>query len=384
MKRHLVARSALAAAGALALAAADGRGASVGHVHRRRIPELRARRAPDVRTRCRGLGTGAPGAAVRSARGRAQADRQDGQRAGVRRSRARGRRLGQGQLRLPDDVLRAAVRARRRADRRHLRPGETRQEGLRPEPRRHVLGRGLAGRDDEHAVVQGRPARLPERVVPGHDQRRRRHLARGRLQPRPPEEARRGRGRLHQEGRLAVGRRAADQGQPDALRVRLAEPARRSLVRRAGRRHGGTRRRHPRHHQSVQAEARGRVEPRLDRAGRPRPPARRRGLQPRHGRQEDRRQGRDADVLLGRRLRPARRDEPDRPGAADPRRHRLRAARPGQQLRADPRGQRAPGRVHARQPVLLRHRRGLRSLPGEGHDHRRRAQRHRVHRRPGR
>ena len=50
-------------------------------------------------------------------------------------------------------------------------------------------------------VIQGRPARLPERVVPADDQRRRRHLARRRQQPGPPEEARRGRRRLHEEVR---------------------------------------------------------------------------------------------------------------------------------------------------------------------------------------
>ena len=45
-------------------------------------------------------------------------------------------------------------------------PAEPEGRRLHPEPRRHLLRRGLAGRDAQHPVLQGRPARLPERVVP--------------------------------------------------------------------------------------------------------------------------------------------------------------------------------------------------------------------------
>ena len=72
-------------------------------------------------------------------------------------------------------------------------------------------------------------------------------------------------------------------------------------------------------------------------------------------------------------------------GAEDPRRHRLRGDRPGaKRVRPDARGQRPPGGVHPRQRVLLRHRRGLRPVPRDGDDHRRRARWNGLHRRPGR
>ena len=81
-------------------------------------------------------------------------------------------------------------------------------------------------------------------------------------------------------------------------------------LRGARRRPRGARRRHPRHHEPEQAHDRLRDQPRPVRPDRPQPPARRRGLQPRHDRQAHRRARRDADVLLGRRLRDARRQQP--------------------------------------------------------------------------
>ena len=201
MNRRSIARAGVAAAGVLAIAA----GTAGAHPSSFGGADSFLGSALDVHTvyghGADGLGRRAHSAAV--ARGGPGARRQGRQRAGVRRARPRRRRLGQGQLRLPDDVLRAGLRSRRRADRRHRRPGEPEGRRLHPEPRRHVLGRGLAGRDAEHAVVQGRPARLPERVVPGHDERRRRHLARRRDATRAAEEAGRGRRRLHRRPRRA-------------------------------------------------------------------------------------------------------------------------------------------------------------------------------------
>ena len=127
-------------------------------------------------------------------------------------------------------------------------------------------------------------------------------------QPELAEEARRGRRRLHQEGRHAVQRRPADARQPDALRLRVDEQGDRQGLRRPRRRHGGARRRHPRHHQPLQAEDRLRDQPRPVRADRPDAAARRLRVQPRHDRQAHRRPRHHADVLLGRRLRHARRE----------------------------------------------------------------------------
>ena len=89
---------------------------------------------------------------------------------------------------------------------------------------------------------------------------------------------------------------------------------------------------------------------------------RRRGLPARHGRQADRRQADPEGRLLGRGLRADRRQRPGQPGATSttprtPARIRCCRARP------DAGGQRAPGRVLARQPVPAGRRRGLRPVP---------------------
>ena len=260
MKRRFVVRAALAATGALALAAGT---AGAHPMDFGTTSDSWINSGVGVHWKSHGAAGAVAGRSTVIRHELAPESRRQG-RPGrqARRQRPRGRRLGQGRLRLPDDVLRADLRPRRRADRRHLQAERAGAEGLHPEPHGHVLRRGLAGHLDEHALLQGRPARLPERVVPGHDQRRRRHHARRRAQPERAEEARRGRRRLHQEGRHAVQGRPADARQPDALRVRVDEPGDRQGLRRPRRRHGGGRRRHPRHHQPLQAEAGLRDQPR--------------------------------------------------------------------------------------------------------------------------
>ena len=95
-----------------------------------------------------------------------------------------------------------------------------------------------------------------------------------------------------------------------------------------------------------QRPARRRVRPRRgvppDRAGRSRPGQLPGQLLPRHDRQEDRRHPDDADELLGRRLRDARRRRSRQSDLH--RRHRLRRERPAHRLLAAG-GQRSPGRV---------------------------------------
>ena len=87
---------------------------------------------------------------------------------------------------------------------------------------------------------------------------------------------------------------------------------------------------------------------------------RQRDLPPRRRRQADRRPGADARVLLGRRLRPAQRHQPGQPDVHH--RHGLRRSRSADRARPA-RGQRPPGRVLARQPVLPGRRRGVRAVP---------------------
>ena len=179
MKRRVFARAALAATSALALAA----GTAGAHPSDMLVDDGFLNSALDEH---QAYGHGAEGSVpgrkeLPTARGTGpQARRQDHQRAGVRRARPGRRRLGQGQLRLPDDVLRADMRPRRRADRRHLRPGQPVKRGYIPSHVDTFSGEGSQVVTMDTPVVQGRRARLPERVVPGHDQRRRRHLARRR------------------------------------------------------------------------------------------------------------------------------------------------------------------------------------------------------------
>ena len=139
--------AAVAATGALALAA----GTAGAHPDRTTTDAGSTPRSTSTRTRTAPKAPCPAELSVRPGHQGPEAGRQDDPRPRVRRLRPGRRRLGEGQLRLPDDVLRAAVRPWRRPDRGHLQPGEPGQARLHPEPRGHVLGRGLAGRDDGHA-----------------------------------------------------------------------------------------------------------------------------------------------------------------------------------------------------------------------------------------
>ena len=95
---------------------------------------------------------------------------------------------------------------------------------------------------------------------------------------------------------------------------------------------------------------------------------RRRDVSPRRRGQEGRRHLEDAGVVLGRRVRDARRQ---RPGESEVhRRHQLRRTRSVDRL-GPSRGQRPPGRVLARQPLYPRGGRGLRHAPLHHPDQRR-------------
>ena len=316
VKRRIAVRAALAATGALALAA----GTAGAHPMRLRRPRATAGSTPalggalELATAPRAPWPAASHGTARARTGLELVGQFDlgGKLGGAR---PRGRRLGQGQLRLPDDVLRADLRPRRRADRRHRRPGEP--EGRRATSRATsdtFSGEGSQVVTLEHAVLQGRPARLPERVVPGHDQRRGRHHARRRY-------ATRARRRSSSRAPATSPRRTAaqtngvpqTQGQPDALGLRLGATTRRpgEGLRRARRRHGGAR-------TSTSSTSPTRPSrsssPRRTSTSSPRPARTRphgdsvfshdmivkRIGGPRH----------HADVLLGRRLRHARRDQP--------------------------------------------------------------------------
>ena len=249
-------------------------------------------------------------------------------------------------------------------------------------------GEGSQVVDDEHAVLQGRPARLPERVVPGHDQRRRRHHARRRAQPELAEEARRGRRRLHQEGRHAGEGRAAD-----------ARPTRRT------RRSRGTNKETGKVYVVLVDDLEESDVDILDITNPTKPklvsetnldqsaqtgPGRPHGDSVfSHDMVVKRIGSRDMMLmsLLGRRLRQARRD---RPGSAA-RRCRTPTSRPldpaAPSARPDDHagGQRPPGGVLPRQPVLLRHGRGLRPVPrGRPHSTAARTRATDVHGDPGR
>ena len=176
MKRHLVARSALAAAGALALAAATA-GA---HPSDTFIDDGFLNSALDEhQTYGHGAEGSVPGRLELPSGAREVGLKLIGKTVNAPEFGDLGRVAdvsAKGNYAYLTDVLRAA-RAAAAACRSSTSPTRrTRQDvGYVPSHVDTFSRRGLAGRDDEHAVVQGRPARLPERVVPGHDQRRRRH-----------------------------------------------------------------------------------------------------------------------------------------------------------------------------------------------------------------
>ena len=238
-----------------------------------------------------------------------QAGRQVRPRRQARRRRPRGRRLGQGQLRLPDDVLRADLRSRRRADRRHRQPGRApKMAGYIPSHTDTYSGEGSQVISMDTPVLQGRAAGLPERVVPELDQRHGRHdavdvcdpirrrsswrapatsprrTARSPAASRRPAPTRRTRpspGRDKETGKVFVVL-VDDMEEPDVDILDITNPAKPKLV----------------------------SETNLDQFAQfgPTPAARRLRVQPRHDRQAHRRPRHDAHVLLGRRLRHARRE----------------------------------------------------------------------------
>ena len=145
----------------------------------------------------------------------------------------------------------------------------------------------------------------------------------------------------------------------------LPVAGRRQALRRHRRQHRAPRRRHLRRHHTGDAEVHRRLRPRgTGRRAELRPDrqlrARQRDLPPRRGGQADRRRADDAGLLLGRGLRQAQRQRPDR--ADVHRRLRLRHHRPAHGLPAAG-GQRPRGRVQPRQPVRARRGRGLLAVP---------------------
>ena len=123
-----------------------------------------------------------------------------------------------------------------------------------------------------------------------------------------------------------------------------------------------------------------------DRADRPGPAARRRRLQPRHGRQAHRRQGRHADVLLGRRLRHLDVTDPTRSpkvmSDTDFAAGRPGADRSGRRSRprATPTRRSSPATTSSSSPPT----RTSTRIRVAGHHHRRPGDRNRVHGHPGR
>ena len=228
MKRRLVARTALVAAGALALVV----GSAGAHPSDSLVDDGFLNSALDEHQT---YGHGAAGSVdgrkklpCPRARTDSSSSASPPRRARVRRRRPRRRRLGQGQLRLPDDVLRA-VPAAAAACRSWTSPTRrTRsKKGFVPSHTDTFSGEGSQVVSMDTASFKGDLLVYQNEWCPEHDQRRRRHHARGREQPELAQEARRGRGRLHQEDGDARQGRPADQGQPDALRVRVEAEGRR-------------------------------------------------------------------------------------------------------------------------------------------------------------
>ena len=150
--------------------------------------------------------------------------------------------------------------------------------------------------------VQGRPARLPEREVPAA---RPTASAASAWSTSPTRRSRRSSSRARVTSRRRTAARATacrrprpTRRTPRSLEQRAAGEDRQGLRRPRGR-HGGARRRHPRHHEPEQAEAGLRDQPRRVAQTGPTRPARRRRVQPRHGRQADRRPRRDARCPTG-------------------------------------------------------------------------------------
>ena len=239
-------------------------------VRRRRVPELRSRRA-----------RGPPGTAPRAPSRVASTCR------AVRRSwasswsgRPRTRRssaswaewptLGEGRN-LAYLASSGSPRVSRAACRSWTcRTGEPEEGRFRPEPRGHVLGRGL------QVVTMDTPSFKGDLLVYQNEwcPQTTTAWAASAWSTSATRIGRRSSSRAPATSRRSPAASRAGSRRPRPTRRtprRVAEPGQRPQVRRAGRRHGGARRRHPRHHEPEQAGQGRRVEPRLD----PRRPGRR-------------------------------------------------------------------------------------------------------------
>ncbi len=297
----------------------------------------------------------------------------DARRQGTGEQRASGHRLRRRcarQLRLPRGVQQQPLRGRR------LRHGHLRPH--RPPPGRvHRRLTGLVRRRRsppdrvQHPGVHRGPARrTATRSAPG----RPRH--RPSAAPRWSTSATRCTPSCSENGFGAVDPGVTDAGPHGAQHVHVADRRRaepQGLHRAAGQQHADAA--DLRHHRPAEPGPGHRRQPADDV---PADPADRRrpghGLLPRRRGPQARQPVHHAAVVLGRRLRGARRDRPGPPGIR--RRQRLHLPRPaaaGDQRRgAGPGGQRALRRVRAQQPARHHHRRGLRADPGPGGDQRRR------------